>query len=417
MRGSSGELCPRPRLLRPFPRGRARRTLAAGLLAVPLAACARFGYDDFGGAGSANGAQGGAAGDGSGNGAGGSAGADEPGSGGTLDSGVSPPGTGGASGTTGSGGGADWDGGSAGSVPDSGSPPVPTATCSDGVENQDESAVDCGGVTCAPCPCTFGVPEVLGDPNFAGNDLLALSLSADALTMYIGGRIQGGSRPIGIATRPTRGNDFGFASLVSEVNANPAVEGTPFISRSGLALIFFSERPGSAGDRDLYGSERGSSGAAFNSVVRFINVNSPQRDHSPWLSPDVRTLYFSSRRASADDDIWRSTRAATGIDFPAPTPLPELNSNGNDVGIFLTDDSLVAYFASDRAGGLGGMDIYRAARAEPTDPFSTPELVPGLNTSADDSAPHLTADGLELFFVSDRNGSDSQGFRVATVCP
>jgi peptidoglycan-associated lipoprotein len=97
--------------------------------------------------------------------------------------------------------------------------------------------------------------------------------------------------------------------------------------------------------------------------------------------------------------------------------VTELNSIGNDAGIYLTDDGLVAYFASDRTEGLGGMDIYRAARAAATDAFSAPELVPGVNTVADDAAPHLTADGQELFFVSDRNGNDSQIFRVSSVCP
>jgi hypothetical protein len=412
MRGS-GELRYPPRPFRPSWAGRERRTLAAGVLAVSIAGCGRFGYDEFL-------APIGRAGAGSGDG--GSAGRDTPGSGGggggaSPDSGILPPATGGASGATGTDGGSDGDGGSAGSAVDSGTPPVPTPTCTDGVVNGAESGVDCGGASCAPCPCTFGAPELLTGPNFAGNDILAVSLAADALTMYIGGRIQGGSRPIAITTRPNRGNSFSFASLLpAPVNANPAVEGTPFISRNELALIFFSER-GGGGDRDLYGSERGSTAAGFDSVIHFINVNSPERDHSPWLSPDVRTLYFSSRRASADDDIWRSTRVMSGIDFPEPTPVTELNSIGNDAGIYLTDDGLVAYFASDRTEGLGGMDIYRAARAAATEAFSAPELVPGLNTIADDAAPHLTADGQELFFVSDRNGNDSQIFRVSSVCP
>jgi hypothetical protein len=384
---------------------------------MSIAGCGRFGYDELlapiGAAGSGSGAQGGSGGDGSGSG--GSAGRDTPGGAGgsaSLDSGVLPPGTGGASGSD---GGSDRDGGS---TVDSGSVPVPTPICSDGVENGNESGVDCGGASCAPCPCAFGAPELLGSPNFPGNDLLAVSLSANALTMYVGGQIQGGSRPIGVSTRPTRGASFSDASLLpAPVNANPAVEGTPFISRDGLVLVFFSERLGGVGDRDLYSSTRLSAGAAFSSLVHLASASSPQRDHAPWLSPDLLTLYFSSRRASPSDDIWLATRATSGATFATPTPVTELGSSGDDVGITLTDDGLVAYLASNRAGGLGGMDIYRAARARLTDPFSIPELVPGLNTNANDAAPQLTADAEELFFVSDRNGNDSQIFRVSTVCP
>jgi hypothetical protein len=47
----------------------------------------------------------------------------------------------------------------------------------------------------------------------------------------------------------------------------------------------------------------------------------------------------------------------------------------------------------------------------------SPALVGGSNTGASDAAPQLTADGLELFFVSDRNGSDTQLFRVTPICP
>lgn len=46
------------------------------------------------------------------------------------------------------------------------------------------------------------------------------------------------------------------------------------------------------------------------------------------------------------------------------------------------------------------MDLYRAARARASDAFSTPTPVAGLNTGAEEAAPQLTADGLELFFVS-----------------
>jgi Tol biopolymer transport system component len=259
----------------------------------------------------------------------------------------------------------------------------------------------------------------MGNPNLAGNDVFAVSLSSDARTLCIGGSIQGGSRPIGVTTRPNRGDSFAFASLLSApVNSSPAVEGTPFLSRDELSLFFVSQRFGGQGDRDLYAATRASTGGSFDTLVTLGNLNSAQRDHAPWLSSDALTIYFASRRASVSDDLWRSTRSSQGVDFPSPVPVSELNSNGDDTGITFSDDGLVVYFASDRASGLGGMDLYRAARARLTDPFSAPELVPSLNTAADDAAPQLTLDGQELFFVSDRNGGDSQLFRASLAsCP
>jgi WD40 repeat protein len=390
---------------------------------MPLAGCARFGYEELLSAGAdANGGgpSGGSAGTGSGGGGAGGGDSGRGGDGGAGGAGANGSGGAGASpseaGASGSGGsaGSDWDGGS---PADSGSTPDPTPTCTDTLQNQDETSVDCGG-SCAPCPCTFGAPELMGDPNLSGNDILAVSLSSDALTMYLAGRIQGGAGPIAVTTRPNRGNNFSFAStLAAPVNSSPSVEGTPFLSRDELALYFYSQRAGGAGERDLYVATRASTAAAFNSVSALTSLESPQRDHSPALSPDSLTIYFSSRRASASDDLWRATRSTPGVAFSAPAPVTELNSSGNDTGITISDDELVAYFASDRAGGLGGMDLYRAARATATDPFSAPALVAGLSTGANDAAPQLTADGLELFFVSDRNGSDTQLFRVTPICP
>lgn len=73
---------------------------------------------------------------------------------------------------------------------------LPSATCSDGVQNQDETAVDCGGTTCAPCPsCSdskLGQEETGVDcggpscdpcpesaPCQSASDCLSLSCSAD----------------------------------------------------------------------------------------------------------------------------------------------------------------------------------------------------------------------------------------------
>jgi len=72
--------------------------------------------------------------------------------------------------------------------------------------------------------------------------------------------------------------------------------------------------------------------------------------------------------------------------------VTELNSNGNDAGIYLTSDRKTALFASDRSGGRGGVDFYRAVRASTSSSFSTPQALSGLNSTADDIDPQLTAD-------------------------
>jgi hypothetical protein len=376
-----------------------------------LVDCARFGYDQL--------PLGDDAADASGLAEGGSAGTSAAGSGpsgGAGGNAGTSTSIAGASGSPGGAGGSGEGGGAGGAARDGGA--TEPVTCFDGALNQDESQVDCGGASCPPCPCMISAPELMGNPNLAGNDILAVSLSGDALTLYIGGRVQGGTRPVGVTTRPGRDDDFALASLLAApVNSSPAVEGTPFLTRDGLALVFYSERSGGQGNGDLYASRRASAGATFDTLIVLDSLNSGQRDHAPWVSPDTLTVYFASSRASPTDDLWRATRSSLDVDFSSPVAVAELNSDANDAGVTFSDDGLVAYFASDRPGGLGGMDLYRAARARTSDPFSAPELVPGLNTPADDAAPQLTADGRELFFVSNRNGGESQLFRALSSCP
>lgn len=65
------------------------------------------------------------------------------------------------------------------------------------------------------------------------------------------------------------------------------------------------------------------------------------------------------------------------------------------------------YFASNRKGGLGGIDLYRSYRL-PDGSWSTPEnLGPTINTARDEKSPYIHSDGLTLYFAS--NGHPGLG--------
>lgn len=377
-----------------------------------IVSCGRIGYDPLavaasGGGGSGSNHDGGLAGSRDA-GAGGAAG---QGAGGmmSIDSGNPPSPDSGQSGAGGAGRDAAQD---LGSLIDTG----PAPTCFDGIKNQDETGVDCGGTGCAPCLCTFGVPQVLGNPNRLGADVWSPTLSADGLTMYLSYTASGSNEQVAVTKRTNRGDTFALPSLLASP-VNISVEGTPELSSDELSLYFFSQRFGGAGDRDLYVATRAGTAVQFNAVSALATINSSRRDDRPWVSPDELTIYFSSQRASVTDDVWRATRSARSDAFGAAVAVTELNSSGNDAGIFLTPDGLVALFASDRSGGLGGVDIYRSVRADISSPFSTPKLVSEVSSTADDIDPQLTADGQELFFASNRNSTNYRIWRSAVTCP
>ena len=83
--------------------------------------------------------------------------------------------------------------------------------------------------------------------------------------------------------------------------------------------------------------------------------------------------------------------------FGAPVAVTELNTTGYEEGGSLSPDELTIYFASLRTGGLGGNDIWVATRASRDAPFGAPALLAGVNTTANENWPSVTADGLHLY--------------------
>lgn len=91
--------------------------------------------------------------------------------------------------------------------------------------------------------------------------------------------------------------------------------------------------------------------------------------------------------------------------FSAPTAVVEVASVGdNDEKPTLTADMLEMYFLSDRAGGLGSGDVWRSTRATTGDPWGTPVLVTSVSSDSRETSPAISADGLTLCVSSDRPG-------------
>jgi len=91
--------------------------------------------------------------------------------------------------------------------------------------------------------------------------------------------------------------------------------------------------------------------------------------------------------------------------FGIPTNITELNNGGlNTEDPTLTDDLLEIFFSSTRANGAGGVDLWTATRGSTMATWSTPVLVAAASTSADETTPEITGDGLTLSFASSRAG-------------
>lgn len=114
-------------------------------------------------------------------------------------------------------------------------------------------------------------------------------------------------------------------------------------------------------------------------------------------------LYFASNRAGGIGglDIWYSARTADGT-WSAPVNFAAVNSTADDLCPSATRNGRDFLFVSARAGGCGGLDLYASRRHE-TRGWSAPRnLGCGINSAADEASPYLLED--ELYFSSTRPG-------------
>jgi len=98
--------------------------------------------------------------------------------------------------------------------------------------------------------------------------------------------------------------------------------------------------------------------------------------------------------------------------YDAPRHLNSLiNSTGFEGGPSLSADGLELYFVSDRPGALGGQgdqDIYVTRRPSVNDDWGAPERVPPpISSPFFDITPSITLDGRTLYFASNRPGAFS----------
>ena len=85
----------------------------------------------------------------------------------------------------------------------------------------------------------------------------------------------------------------------------------------------------------------------------------------------------------------------------------EINSKNHEIAASVTQDGNAIYFASDREGGFGGVDIY-VSRKLPNGKWGPAQnLGPTVNTAYDEDFPNIAADNKTLYFSS--KGHTSMG--------
>ena len=135
-------------------------------------------------------------------------------------------------------------------------------------------------------------------------------------------------------------------------------------------------------------------------------ITSGVEDYYPTLAREG-TLYFSSNRPGGlgENDIYRARRVNGQWTSPENLGRP-VSSEFREFDPFIAPDESYLIFASTRPGGLGSADLYISFR-ERNGAWGEPKnMGPAVNSPASDYTPMLSPDGKYLFFTSGREGQD-----------
>ncbi|WP_299058541.1 OmpA family protein [uncultured Polaribacter sp.] len=136
----------------------------------------------------------------------------------------------------------------------------------------------------------------------------------------------------------------------------------PALGKDDKELYFSSDMPGTIGSFDLFVVDINGPNNYGTPRNLGTSVNTEQLEQFPFYSKD--TLYFSSNRflGFGGLDVFKSYKTDDGFTEPENLQLG-INSNLDDFGFVLDDQTELGYFSSNRKGGKGGDDIYKFKKA------------------------------------------------------
>ncbi len=223
---------------------------------------------------------------------------------------------------------------------------------------------------------------------------------------------------VGLAALLAADDPQQYSDWSAPVNLGPIVnsvytEAGSFISKDGLSFYFSSYLPGGYGSLDIWVSQRASVDDSWGTPQNLgPDINTSGSDTTPTISLDGHWLFFASNRAGGFGglDLYVSRRHNKRDDFGWQPPVnlgSGVNTAAGERGpAYFEDDesgTITLYFSSTRPGGVGFEDIY-ASTLQPDETYGSAVLVPELSSPFYDSNPAIRRDGLEMILGSYRPG-------------
>jgi outer membrane protein OmpA-like peptidoglycan-associated protein len=158
------------------------------------------------------------------------------------------------------------------------------------------------------------------------------------------------------------GDKWGKPHNVGAPVNSKAWETQPSFSSDGKTLYFVRGIVNEEGQRhgDIYMASVKEDGKWGNPVRLGNKINTPFDEESVYIHPDNQTLYFASNGhvGMGGLDLYMSKREADGSWGDAVNLGYPINTFNDENSLLVESKGKLAYFASSREGGIGGLDIY-----------------------------------------------------------
>ena len=181
----------------------------------------------------------------------------------------------------------------------------------------------------------------------------------------------------------------------------------PSVNQDETLIVFTSRRPEGNLNQDVFED---------NFPYEEIFISSKENDN--WskaknISNVINTPFFESSLAISNDgrelyiyldenrgDIYYSKKLNSEL-WSKPVPIAgELNTGNKETSVALSPDGTIMFFASDRVGSYGGLDIFFCRNDRKGNWVDITNIGPIINTSGDDDFPFMESDGKTLYFSS-----------------
>jgi WD40-like Beta Propeller Repeat len=210
--------------------------------------------------------------------------------------------------------------------------------------------------TRASAAVTFGQPAPVTELNSFSIDS-NVEVSGDGLVITFTSS-RGGGYDLWYSTRAARGTPWATPRLAAGLNSTGGEWGV-VLSPDLLTAVLCSDR---GGDEALFLASRGTASEVFTTLTEITGIETVG-DECDGALPDAQTLYFTRNAAHTNPDLDLYVAHWNGTTYGDAEPLAPLNTGTTrDSDPWVSPDQRTIYFSSNRLGGAGFDDIYMATR-------------------------------------------------------